>query len=54
MHPSLPSPTKALISKPAGKVMAIIFRDIQGIILHHFVLPKTTFTENYYATVIKS
>ena len=28
--------------------------DIQGIILNHFVLPKTTVTGNYYATVIKS
>ena len=53
-HPSSPSPTKALISKSAGKGMAIIFLDIQGIILNHFVLPKTTVTGNYYATVIKS
>ena len=53
-HPSSPSPTKALISKSAGKVMAIIFCDIQGIILNHFVPPKTTVTRNYYATVIKS
>ena len=34
--------------------MAIIFCDIQGIILNHFVPPKTTVTGNYYATVIKS
>ena len=27
---------------------------IQGIILNHFVPPKTTVTGNYYATVIKS
>ena len=53
-HPSLPSPTKALISKSAGKVMAIIFCNMQGIILHHFVPPKTIVTGNYYATVIKS
>ena len=53
-HPSSPSPTKALISKSAGKVMAIIFCDIQGIILNHFVPPKTTVTGNYYATVIQS
>ena len=32
----------ALISKSASKVMAIIFCDIQGIILNHFVPPKTT------------
>ena len=43
-HPSSPSPTKALISKSAGKVIAIIFCDIQGIILNHFVPPKTTVT----------
>ena len=53
-HPSSPSPTKALISKSAGKVMAIIFCDMQGIILNHFVPPKTIVTGNYYATVIKS
>ena len=53
-HPSSPSPTKALISKSAGRVMAIIFCDIQGIILNHFVPPKTTVTGNYYAAVIKS
>ena len=52
-HPSSPSPIKALISKKsAGKVMAIIICDIQGIILNHFVPPKTTVTGNYYATVI--
>ena len=34
--------------------MAIIFCDIQGIILNHFVPPKTTVTGNYYASVIKS
>ena len=34
--------------------MAIIFCDIQGVILNHFVSPKTTVTGNYYATVIKS
>ena len=53
-HPSSPSSTKALISRSAGKVMAIIFCDIQGIILNHFVPPKTTVTGNYYASVIKS
>ena len=53
-HPSSPSPTKALISKSAGKVMAIIFCDIQSLILNHFAPPKTTVTGNYYATVIKS
>ena len=34
--------------------MAIIFCDIQGIILNHFVPPKTTVTGNYYVSVIKS
>ena len=53
-HPSSPSPAKALISKSVGKVMAIIFCDIQGIILNHFVPQKTTVTGNYYTTVIKS
>ena len=53
-HPSSPSPTKVLISRSAGKVMSIIFCDIQGIILNHFVPPKTTVTGNYYASVIES
>ena len=53
-HPSLPSPTKVFISRSAGKVMAIIFCNIQEIILNHFVPPKTTVTGNYYASVIKS
>ena len=39
-HPSSPSPTKALISRSAGKVMAIIFCDIHRTILNHFVPPK--------------
>ena len=52
-HPSSPSPTKALISRSAGKVMAIIFCDIQGMFLNHFVPPKITVTGNYYASVIK-
>ena len=37
------SPTKALISKSVGNVMAVIFCDIQGIILNHFVPPKTSY-----------
>ena len=53
-HPSSPSPTKALISKFAGKVMTIIFCVIQSIILNHFVPPNTTVTGNYYVTIIKS
>ena len=53
-HPSSPSPTKVLFSRSAGKLMAIIFCDIQGIILNHFVPTKTTVTGNYYASVIKS
>ena len=45
-----------MISKSAGKVMAIIFCNIQGIILNHIniVVPKITVTRNHYATVIKS
>ncbi len=53
-HTGRPSPTKALLSKSACKVMAIIVCDIQGIIFNHFIPPKTPVTGNYYATVIKS
>ena len=42
------------ISLSAGKEIIIIFCDIQGIILNHFVPLKTTVTEHYYTTVIKS
>ena len=42
-------PTKALVSTFAGKVMAIIFCDIQGVILNHFVPPKFTVTGNFNA-----
>ena len=39
----------------AGKVIVnlIIFCDIKGVILNHFVPPKTTVTGHYYANVIK-
>ena len=53
-HPSSPSPTKALVSKSAGKVMAIIFCDIYGVLLNHFVPTKTTVTGSYYATLLRS
>ena len=39
-HPSSPSPTNALTSKSAGKVMAIIFCDIQDVILNHFLIHR--------------
>ena len=51
MHTGL---TKAFLSKSAGKVMAIIFCNIQGIILNHFVAPKITFSQNYFSTAVKS
>jgi histone-lysine N-methyltransferase SETMAR len=53
-HPSSPSPTKAIISKSAGEVMVIIFCDTYGVVLNHFVPPKTTFTGNYYATLLRT
>ena len=43
-----------LIYKSTGKVMVIIFCNIQGIILNHFVPLKTTVTRTYYSTIIKS
>jgi histone-lysine N-methyltransferase SETMAR len=53
-HPSWHSPTKAIISKSAGKVMAIIFCDTYSVVLNHFVPPKTTVTRNYYATLLRT
>ena len=43
-HHFSPSPTKALISEYAGKVIANIVCDIQGIVLNHALSPKTTVT----------
>jgi hypothetical protein len=39
-HPSSPPFTKTIISKSAGKVMAIIFCDAYGEVLNSFVSPK--------------
>ena len=38
----------------AGKVMTIIFCNIQDEILNHFVPPKPTVTGNYHTNVIKT
>ena len=38
----------------ADKEMTIFFCNIQGVILNHFVFPKTNVTGNYYANKIKS
>ena len=48
-HPSSPPPVKARLAKSMGKVMAIIFFDIQGIVLKHLVPYKTSITEVYYS-----
>ncbi|XP_062572230.1 protein GVQW3-like [Saccostrea cucullata] len=53
-HPSSPSPLKARVTKSAGKVMLIVFCEINGIILNHMVPPKTSVTGDYYARAIKS
>jgi hypothetical protein len=53
-HPSTPSPTKAIISKSDGKVMAIIFCETYGVVLNQFVPPKTTVTGNYYGTLLRT
>lgn len=53
-HPSSPSPTKAILTKSAAKVMCIVFCDIQGFILNHMVPPKTTVNGEYYATLLRS
>ena len=43
-----------LVSISAGKEMTIIFCNIQGVILNHFVPLKTTVTGHYYTIVLKS
>ena len=42
------------LAHPYKTIAKFIVHSIQGIILNHFVPPKTTVTGNYYATVNKS
>ena len=52
-HPSSPSPTKALISRSAGKVMAIIFCDIQGIIFESLCSSKNYNLNHFELQLLK-
>jgi len=46
-HMSSPSPKKFKVQLSAGKVMACVFWDTQGVILVDFVLPGQTVNADY-------
>ena len=52
-HTWSPSPVKARLSKSVGKVMAIIFSDMKGIVLNHMVPDKTFVNGDYYYNVLR-
>lgn len=52
-HKTSPAPKKFRTQASAGKVMATIFWDTDGVILIDYLPPKTTITGLYYATLVK-
>ena len=48
-HATSPSPVKARLFKPVGKVIC----DTSGIVLNHMLLTKTTVNNEYYAHLIR-
>ena len=48
-----PPPKKARTQASAGKVMATIFWDVEGILLIDYLPKKTTITGNYYVEVLR-
>jgi len=53
-HMSSPPPKKFRTQASAGKIMATIFWDTDGVIMIDYLPPKTTITGQYYATVIRN
>jgi [histone H3]-lysine36 N-dimethyltransferase SETMAR len=51
-HHDSPPPKKFRTQPSAGKVMATIFWDSDGVLLVDYLPPKTTITGQYYATLI--
>ena len=53
-HPSSPSPVKAKRERSAGKVMATVFWDCEGVVLLEFMPNKSSITGLSYATTLKN
>jgi len=51
-HASSPSPRKFKVQALAGKIMCIIFRDAEGMLLIDFMSHKVTITGVYYADLL--
>ena len=52
VEPGSPRPKKFKTQPSAGKVMATVFRDAQGIIMLDFLAKKSTITGAYYANLL--
>ena len=52
-HPSSPSPKKAKVIPSAGKVMASVFWDSQGVIFIDYLQRGHTITGQYYSDLLK-
>ena len=50
--PGCPRPKKLKTQPPAGKVMATVFWDAQGVIMLDFLAKKSTITVAYYANLL--
>lgn len=53
-HKSSPPPRKFKLSSSAGKVMASVFWDSQGVLLIDYLAKGETITGNYYARLLKT
>ena len=51
--PGSPRPKKFKMQPSAGKVMATVFWDAQGIIMLDFLAKKSTITDAYYANLLE-
>ena len=52
-HPSSPTPLKCKVQSSAGKIMATIFWDCDGILLIDYMPHKVTITGVYYAELLR-
>ena len=50
--PGYPRPKKFKTQPPAGKLMATVFWDAQGVIMLDFLAEKSTITGAYYANLL--
>jgi histone-lysine N-methyltransferase SETMAR len=52
-HKASPPPKKFRTQSSAGKIMATIFWDMDGVIMIDYLPPKSTVTGQYYATQLE-